>query len=255
MDRHAPQSRSTLSRAAGLCAALLLAAPPPAARAADRYDAVSPAPRLTGVWRRDGGSNMFDPTAREDTQSPPYRPEWAAKYREIRERAKQGLEVYDATADCIPTGMPRTMNAVYGFEVLQTPGQVTIIAEYFGETRRIFTDGRGHPAGDDLEPSFVGHSIGRWEGDVLVVDTVAIKGGTALDSSLAPRSDKAHIVERIRMTGPDTFEDRITYEDPVALERPWTVTKTYKRAPAGEYVREYVCTENNRKFAGEGSAR
>lgn len=207
-------------------------------------EAVSPAPALTGIWQRDGGGNLFDPAARPDSQTGPYRPEWAARYREARQRDSQGLEVYDPTAQCIPAGMPRIMNMPYPFEVLQTPGQVTIIAEYFAEIRRVYTDGRGHPA--DFEPSYVGHSTGRWDGDTLVVDTVGIRGDTLLDSSLAPRSDKGHVTERLHMTSPDTFEVEITLEDPVALTRPWTVTKRYKRAPKGDYIREFVCAQNNR---------
>ena len=155
----------------------------------------------------------------------------------------------DLFVDCLPLGMPSMMlGATYPFAILQTPGQTTLIAEYFGETRRIYTDGRPHPSAEDLEPTYVGHSIGRWEGQTLLVDTIGLKTNTQLDSSLAPRSDREdqRVTERWRMTGPNTLEIEISFIDPGALTRPWTVVKRYQRAPADDYVREFVCVENNR---------
>ena len=264
-SRHLPKPhRSTGAVLAALLvctAALGPIAGPAAAASSDPATWVkrdSPVPAMTGLWRRAGGSNMYDPEATPETQPDraPYNAEYKARYKAVREREAQGLPVYDPASQCIPTGMPRTMNAAYGMEILQTPGQVTLIAEYFGETRRIYTDGRPHPEPEDLEPTYVGHSIGHWEGQTLVVDTIGLKTTTQLDSSLAPRSDREdqRITERWRMTGPDALEVEITFIDPGALTRPWTVVKKYRRAPADDYVREYVCTENNRDPRAIGQA-
>jgi hypothetical protein len=115
-----------------------------------------------------------------------------------------------------------------GPEIIVLPSQVRMTWYWFNATRRIYTDGRGHPKGDDLVPSFMGHSIGRWEGDTLVVDTVGMNAGI-YDRSEAPFSDKVHVMERIRLVGPDLLEAKITVEDPVMLTRPWTVTRYFRR--------------------------
>jgi hypothetical protein len=127
---------------------------------------------------------------------------------------------------------------------------VTIIAEWSSQVRRVFTDGRGHPAPDDLDPTYNGHSIGRWEGKgkdaVLVIDTVGIRGDTGFDSSGIEHSDQIHVVERMRQSSPDLLEDEITVIDPKAFAHPWVVTKKYKRGGPEAKIMEYVCEENNR---------
>jgi hypothetical protein len=99
------------------------------------------------------------------------------------------------------------------------------------QSRRIYTDGRPQLSGDDLFPTYTGNSIGRWEGDTLVVRTVGLNDGNFIDRTGAMLSGDAVVTERIRMTGPDTLEDRFTIEDKTALTRPWTVTRTWKRVP------------------------
>ena len=91
----------------------------------------------------------------------------------------------------------------------------------------------------------MGHSIGHWEGDTLVVDTVGMRGDTVFDVSAAPHSDKIHVTERLRRLSPTKFEDRITVEDPVAFTKPWEIVRTYDLKPDWQII-EYVCEENNR---------
>jgi hypothetical protein len=159
------------------------------------------------------------------------------------------MRIWDPSVKCLPPGMPKTMNAFYPFEILMTPGRVTILTEFFNEIRRIWTDGRGHPGRDELEPTFSGHSIGRWEGDTLVVHTVGLRYDSLIDLTRAVHSDQLEVTERIRRVGPDTLETTMTLVDPVVFERPWTSTKRFVRQPPDAQVREYICGENNQMDA------
>ena len=143
--------------------------------------------------------------------------------------------------------MPQIMGQPYNVEFLFTPGRVTLIQEAYMQVRRIFTDGRRHP--DDLEASFNGHSIGRWQNGVLVVDSTGFKPVTMLDQT-TPHSDRLHIVEHIHLTGPDTLADEMTIDDDDALARPWAVTFTYTRHREWDQI-EFICEENNRNPVDE----
>jgi hypothetical protein len=208
-------------------------------------------PDWRGVWDPAEG-NVFDPSAGRSADTvglrefPPYKPEWEAKYKKELANTASG-HPRDPTADCIPPGMPRLMTSPYAWEFTITPDRVLFLKEYQHEIIRVFTDGRKHPVGDALDPSFNGHSIGHWEGDTLVVDTVGMRGDTWFDRTGAPHSDQVHVVQRMRKTGPDRIEDIMTIDDPVAFTKPWTVTRHYKRAKDYE-IMEFVCTENNRNM-------
>ncbi len=200
----------------------------------------------SGIWVRYKGSFLFDPAVRDPLQlKPPYKPDWMKEFDEHRQSvARTGVSKLDPTAGCLPPGMPRMMGVVYPMEILMTPGQVTIITEWMGQIRRVFTDGRKHPVDPDI--TYVGHSIGHWEKDVLVIDTVAMNADTLLDQSGMKHSADIHVIERMHLIDHDTLQNELTLEDPVAFTHPWTVTRTFKRAKPGEEIREYVCMENNR---------
>lgn len=206
------------------------------------------APDISGLWLLEspnGYPNFQFTSARVgDPQNPPLTPKYAAVYQERIEAQAKGAPIGDPTAACFPPGAPRVMFAPYPFEILQTPGRVTFVHEYPGDARRIFTDGRGHPSAGELTPTYYGHSIGRWEGDTLVVDTVGLTDKTNLDISGVPHSTELHIVERLRKVSPKVLEVQITVDDALALSQPWTTTKRYTAA-SGE-IQEYVCEENNR---------
>jgi hypothetical protein len=140
-------------------------------------------------------------------------------------------------------GMPRLMANPYPQEIVVQPHQVLILKELQTQIRRIYTDGRKPKS--DLDPTYTGYSTGRWEGDTLVVETVGLRADTVFDRTGAPHSDQMKIIERMRLRTPDVWEDEITVIDPVALTRPWVVTRTYERRPTWE-IMEYVCEENNR---------
>ena len=139
--------------------------------------------------------------------------------------------------------MPAMMMAMFPMEVLQTPGQVTIIQEAYNQVRRIYLNEKQIPV-DDAEPGFWGHSVGHWDGDALVVNTVGVKENVRFRD--VPHSDQMQIDERIRLLSKDLFEDQVKVTDPVYLTAPWTFTWKYVRKP-GYKILEYVC-ESNREY-------
>jgi len=150
---------------------------------------------------------------------PPYNAKWEARYRARPAPANHTYCVW---------GFPTIMDSPYSqFELVVTPEQTLFIPVVLTAIRQIFTDGRSHPAADDLLPSIMGDSIGHWEGDTLVIDTIGRTAGPIGD--LNDLSDQAHFIERLRLLSHDRLQDELTIEDPVALARPWKVTLTYKR--------------------------
>ena len=145
-------------------------------------------------------------------------------------------------------------------EIVAKDKTVYVITEGTDPLRRIFLDGRPIPPPDDLNPTFVGFSVGRWEGDTLVVDTAGMKTSTTLED--VPHSDAFRVNERIRLLDDDTLEDKITMTDPIAFKEPWVITRQYKAYNAmgkehGTYPDykgaelvpgELVCNENNRNL-------
>ena len=226
---------------------------PPNYKAPIQKDSKMGLPDWSGVWNPHE-RNMFDPTAFDRPENkgkgaqdirefPPYNAEWEARYDKKLAENRQGLPT-DPTASCRPGGMPRIMTTPYPMEFVIQPDRVVILHEISSQVRRVYTDGRKHPAPDDLDPTYMGHSIGHWEGDTLVVDTVGVKGDTVYDVSAAPHSDKVHEIERIRRISPTQIEDVMTIEDPVAFTKPWVVVRRYDKKDWD--IQEYVCEDNNR---------
>ncbi len=137
--------------------------------------------------------------------------------------------------------------AVYPMEVIQTPKQVTIVAEAFSEVRRIYI-GKPQSSPDDVSPGYYGRSVGHWDGDALVVDTIGVSPMVRGYQGM-PHSEQMHITERIRRTAAKTLQDQITIEDPVVLEKPVTYTLVYALVADYEMV-EFVC-DNNREYVDE----
>jgi hypothetical protein len=147
-----------------------------------------------------------------------------------------------ATANCLPPGMPGIMGQPYPMEFLLTPGKVTIVIEAYTQVRHIYTDGRPLPS--DPDPLFYGTSIGRWEGDTLVAETVGFNEFVQVARGV-PYSNRMKIVERFRLTDPDTMTIETTITDPVVLTAPTTSMATLRRH-RNWTIAEYVCQENNR---------
>ena len=226
----------------------------PAALAAFALAAASPAATpvsrqaLTGTWDRYSNETL-DPRVTAVTPVPPpplkprYLAEWQAQQQAAKDADARGQPLFGGYAQCLPDGMPAMMMAMFPMEVLQTPGQITIIEEAYNQVRRIYLDEK-QLAVDDAEPGFWGHSVGHWDGDTLVVNTVGIKDEVRFRG--APHSTNMRIDERIRMLTHDIFEDQVTVTDPEYLTAPWKFTWKYVRKP-GYKILEYVC-EANREY-------
>ena len=125
---------------------------------------------------------------------------------------------------CLPPGTPRIYLQPFPLQVVQTPKEIIILYEYDHTVRHIFMDGRQHPA--DITPTYMGHSIGKWDGDTLVVDTTGFNEKTWLDRDGHHHSDELHVVERFHRVDRDNVQIDITMEDPKALTKPW-ITQLY----------------------------
>ncbi len=148
------------------------------------------------------------------------------------------------TANCLPPGLPTIMNQPYPMEFLLTPGKVTIVIEAYTQVRHIYTDGR--PVPSDPDPTFYGTSVGHWEGDTLVAESVGFE--KVARGINFPYSDKMKIVERFHLTDPDTMAIETTVVDPEALTMPYSMgTRTLRRHRTWT-IAEYICEENNRNY-------
>jgi hypothetical protein len=241
-------TRHALPLLAGLSLALLAGAAIAQGPNADRNAAGEALPDWNGVWR-PVQPDVFDaPAGSKATRDhPPYTAEYEAKYRETIAKLKTDRSI-DPLSLCTPTGMPRMMTLPGLYNFVATPDKAFVLADTApgkastgNQARRIYTDGRPHLKGDDLFPTYTGDEVGHWEGDTLVVNTVGLNDGNFVDKTGAMLSGEETIDERIRMTGPNTLEDRITITDPKALTRPWTVTRTWRRAPPGTTIIDDAC--------------
>jgi hypothetical protein len=193
-------------------------------------------PDLSGVW---GYAGYTSDIARDyDVGAVPMTALGEKLFKE--RQANQGVE--DPEARCLPTGVPR--RDPYPSKILQFPNLVVILFEgNLHSYRQIFLDRKEHPK--DMNPSWWGDSIGHWEGDQLVVDTVGFNGKTWLDLAGHPTSDQLHVIERYSRPDFGHLKWEITIEDPVMYTRPWKVTEITPLMTKGDLM-EYICTENER---------
>jgi len=219
-------------------------------------------PDLTGVWQ--GGSNQRgtweeanvglgvggtgrDPSAPANPSSSerpagaevaPYQP-WAAT-RVVEAFNRRGID--DPTTLCLPPGLPRANNvSLFPIQIVQTPQQIVILYEYMSVFRLIPLNAK-HP--DDLLPSYMGDSVGHWEGDTLVVDVIGFNDKTWLAGVGTFHSDALHVTERYTRVDKDQINYDVTMEDPNVLTKPWTMHATLMLRE-GTRLQEYVCAENN----------
>ena len=221
----------------------------PASQPKGHYAALDKLPDWGGVWVME-----FQKGA---PPNPAPEPKGAYKEHYLKLKAEadanHGEFPREGRSYCAPPGMPYQMGlAQYPIEFLFTPGRVTVLMEAWTQWRRIYTDGRGHP--DGLEATFYGDSIGHWDGQTLVVDTVGLKPGALIAQGVG-HSDKETISERIHLspTDPDQLMDEITITDPEALEKPWSATYRYRRHREWEIL-EFACAENDRNPVGANGA-
>ena len=156
---------------------------------------------------------------------------------------------FDYTGHCLPFGLMRSVNVGgYPIQVMQNSKYLAFLFEQNTWFHVVYMDGRGHPAAKDLMPTWFGHSIGRYEKDALIVDTIGFNGQTRLDTLGHPHSDQMHVIQRFEFTDPDHLAYEVTIDDPKTYTRPWKNTRVFTRMKPGEELIEYSCEENNRDF-------
>jgi hypothetical protein len=207
-------------------------------------------PDFNGMWVRESGKiNTFDQSVGSyEEQEPPLNPEYMKIYKGRLAARARGEPNDDPTAACIPSGLVRLYNMVLPSEIVQTGNMMYWAMEWNRDYIRIYLDGRDLP--EDLYPTYNGFSRGNWDGDTLVIETVALRGDTLLDSSAVPHTDQLTVVNEMRYLDADTIESIVTLTDPGALTEPWTAPRKYFRAPDDYRMLEYICLENNRNPIG-----
>jgi len=187
-------------------------------------------PDLSGVWyaQRTVDAGKPEPLP------------WAEAL--LRERAANNAK--DAPgARCLPRGITNA-GALFPYKLVQTPSLLVMLFEDdIPSHRQVFLDGRGHPK--DPNPMWMGHSIGHWEGDTLVIDSVGFDGRSWLDNVGHPHTEKMRVIERFRRPDLGHLEIELTIDDPGAYAKPWKITRA-SELDADDDIGEYVCTENEK---------
>ena len=200
-------------------------------------------PSLAGTWVPDTADQRRQVTA----NAPPWTAAVKVQADKLTKEESEGRP-FLVLQGCLPHGMPSLMLIMHNaFEILENPGRVTMLGEGEGNNlRRVYTDGRKHPA--DPDENLFGHSIGRWEGDTFVVDTVGVspEAFVAVSEGVGiPNNGDMHIVERFHIVGKNSLHDDMTIEAPHILTKPWKTTRLYTRS---DYeIIEGECTRGNFK--------
>jgi len=181
---------------------------------------------------REAGRSLPQP------EPPPYKPEAEALRQRYLDR--QGID--DPMSRCLLSGVPRINTRPLPFEIVQLPDRVIMLYEVHHAFRIIPTDGRPHP--EDLEPTYLGDSVGRWEGDTLVVEVVGFNDDTWLAGTGTHHSEEMRVIERYTRDSADTILYEAVIDDPVVFEKPWRMYDIFRLRP-NERIREYECIESN----------
>jgi len=212
----------------------------------------SPTPRLPdgtvdlggdGVWSLPYTTN-FAATMEgyEDGVRPPFRP-WA---KAMWEYNRSNNVKYDPEGFCLPPGGPRSMGTPYPAEIIQNLDRIIIIFEGGGHVwREIHMDGREHPPREELNPTYFGHSVGHWEGDTLVIDTVGYNEKTWIDYNGHMHTDQLHTIEYITRPYKEVLHYEAVIDDPGAYTDTWRVQWDIPWIE-GQELQDYVCQENNK---------
>jgi hypothetical protein len=196
---------------------------------------------LSGVWVEQGKQS---PSLLTNTQQEPPLTAWGkAQFKGAKSVGQKKQSGSAATNDphqyCDPVGVPRADLTTRPIEIVSTQNEMYIFYEEDHSWRQIYMDGRALPEGPD--PSYLGYSVGKWDGDTLVVDTTGLNDKTWLDDAGHPHSDALHVVERIRRTGPITLQVSLTIEDPKAYSKAWTSAPRTFELKRGYELNEDYC--------------
>jgi hypothetical protein len=200
-------------------------------------------PDLSGIWEPQENKYVRNIAADLKPDAVPFQP-WAKALYDQRTDGSHSKE--DPDANCLPQGVPKISAAPAPWKVVQMPGSVVIIYEAFNLWRQVFMDGRERAK--DLNPTWMGYSLGSWDGDTLVVDTRGFNGKAWLDQLGKPSTEALHVIERFHRKDYGHMELTITIDDPRAYTRPWTVVQPVHLLPDTELL-EFICNENNRDVA------
>ena len=227
---------------------------PPAAlpRTADgKVDLSAPAPRLpdgkpdfSGVWNPPMG--YIRDIAKDLKEPVPFQASVKALYDE---RAAGLHWKEEPDANCLPQGVPKVLLAPAPWRVVQTPERIFFVHEAFNLWWQVFMDGREFMASKDVTPTWHGYSTGKWEGDTLVVDTRGFNGKVWLDQLGKPSTEALHVTTRFRRKDLGHMDIQITFEDPEAYTRPWSVNVQATLLPNAELM-EFICLENEKDTRG-----
>ena len=197
-------------------------------------------PDLTGSWSSDDNRYLRDFALDMKPEDVPFEP-WAKALFEQRKDGAHSRE--DPDAHCLPQGVPKIDFVAYPWKVVETPNSFVIIYEAFNLWRQIFTDGR--QMDPDANPTWMGYSTGKWEGDTLVVDTRGFNGKLWLDQLGRPTTEKLHVIERFRRIDYGHLRIEVTIDDPGAYTRPFRATAEVHLRAGWEPI-EFICNENNK---------
>ena len=187
---------------------------------------------LSGFWNKGPHSNTSAPI-----EPLPFTAAGLKAFNEV-------AELIDPTGHCIFPGIPRMNSSPYPMEIIQLPDRVLFLYEYMHNFRVIWTDGRQHRP--TWPTTLMGDSVGRWEGDTLVIDTVNLSGKTWLDSHGNRHSDELRVIERWRRISANELWYEATIDDPKFYTEPWTTGWVMLLGPPEWELMEYACTDNNR---------
>jgi hypothetical protein len=202
---------------------------------------------ISGVWWVQRYTPKIQPVGGGEL---PFTPAGLQKYRDNIAALKTGTLTDEARRICVPDGQPRILGNPYPFQIIQTPGQVTITYELNHVIRPFYLD-QPLPPADDLElfPRYSGYSAAHWEGDTLVIESAGFHEDTFIDATGVPHSEQLRTVERVRKLNDRTLEAVVTVTDPAIFTRPWQARFVYDLHP-GERLRDYNCGESLRDISG-----
>jgi hypothetical protein len=249
-----------LSLLIAACTSCTRTDPPPTP---ERVRVFASLPDWTGIWEaepwtqrtaagRPAGGIAEVRSRSVLTGDPPYKGEWEARYRAGLENI-DAVRAAEATRKQCSFGFPLVMESPSLFQVAITPEE-TLFVFVTPDVRHVYTDGRPHPPAEELWPTRMGDSVGRWEGETLVIDTIARlpTEHIGMAAFLSKLSEQARFTERIRMVNPNELENEMTIEDPIAFARPWTVKLKYRRVTDLPRLGNYDCVQNDRNPIVDG---
>lgn len=189
---------------------------------------------------RGGTRPDYQLTAQQARLKPEYQQARDERQKSQRDADERGEPLVGRTAQCQGNGMPGMMGGPWPIEFIQSKDQLTVIQEIYTQVRRIYI-GKPQKKPEDIEAGFYGHSVGHWDGQILLVDTIGLK--PTLNTAM-PNSEKIHIKERIYFAADGTLHNDVWVEDPLVLEQPYSYSLMYQRLPDYEML-EYICEDNH----------